>query len=116
MSIDEKFLYSLEVRLLDLEKKVEDLAAHLNSLANRIGKDEATAEVNLTANVLEKIRRGENPVRAIRTYRLFTQKDLSDMCGIRPNHISSIERGTPYGLKTAKRLAEALDVPVQFLL
>jgi len=45
----------------------------------------------------------------------MTQKDLSDLCGIRPNHISAIERGMSYGLKTAKRLADALDVPVDLL-
>ena len=55
-------------------------------------------------------------MKAIRLHRLMTQKDLGAACGIRPNHISSIERGTPYGLKTAKRLAEALDVPVDMLL
>jgi transcriptional regulator with XRE-family HTH domain len=45
----------------------------------------------------------------------MTQKELSERCGIRANHISAMERGMPFGLKTAKRLAEALEVPVGLL-
>ncbi|WP_369802183.1 helix-turn-helix domain-containing protein [Hyphomonas sp. CY54-11-8] len=51
----------------------------------------------------------------MRQYRLLTQKELGERSGIRANHISAIERGMPYGLKTAKRLSDALDVPVGLL-
>ena len=47
--------------------------------------------------------------------KLYDQKELGERSGIRANHISAIERGMPYGLKTAKRLSDALDVPVGLL-
>jgi transcriptional regulator with XRE-family HTH domain len=46
----------------------------------------------------------------------MTQRELGERSGIRPNHISAIERGMSYGLKTARRLAEALEVQVDLLL
>ena len=64
---------------------------------------------------LDLIEQGEHPVRAVRQYRLLTQKELGERSGIRANQISAIERGMPYGLKTAKRLSDALDVPVGLL-
>jgi len=116
VSIDPKFVYSLEVRLIDLEKRFDELSEKVDAALQRATGPEGNESAGLPATVLEKIKRGEHPVKAIRLHRLMTQKDLGVACGIRPNHISSIERGTPYGLKTAKRLAEALDVPVDILL
>jgi len=116
VSIDPKFVYSLEVRLIDLEKRFEELSDKVEAALQRATGQDGTEAAGLPASVLERIKRGEHPVKAIRLHRLMTQKDLGAACGIRPNHISSIERGTPYGLKTAKRLAEALDVPVDMLL
>ena len=115
MSGDFQLVYSLEIKVLDLEKKVSDLEREVLLLKDQIRSVEDEAPLNLPEDVVEKIRDGENPVRAVRQFRLMTQKDLSDLCGIRPNHISAIERGMSYGLKTAKRLADALDVPVDLL-
>ena len=70
---------------------------------------------SLPADVMAQIENGESPVRAVRQFRLMTQKELGERSGIRANHISAIERGMPYGLKTAKRLSSALDVPVGLL-
>jgi len=70
----------------------------------------------LPAALLKRINDGENAVRVVRQFRLMTQRELGERSGIRPNHISAIERGMSYGLKSARRLAEALgqdnaDVP-----
>ena len=115
MTADPQLVYSLEIKVLDLEQKVERLEHQLDALKATLEKVEEDQPVVLPDDVSGRIEEGENPVRVIRQYRLMTQKDLSDLCGIRPNHISAIERGMSYGLKTAKRLAEALDVPVDLL-
>ena len=115
MTSDFELVYSLEIKVLDLEKKVLELEESIAGLTQQLHSVENEAALNVPDEITEKIREGENPVRVVRQYRLMTQKDLSDVCGIRPNHISAIERGMSYGLKTAKRLADALDVPVDLL-
>lgn len=115
MSSDFELVYSLEIKVLDLEKKIAELEESIIGLTKQLHTVENEASHNVPDEITEKIREGESPVRVVRQYRLMTQKDLSDLCGIRPNHISAIERGMSYGLKTAKRLADALDVPVDLL-
>lgn len=115
MSSDFELIYSLEIKVLDLAKKVQDLEQTVSELAEKVQAADCDLPPGVPDDVAEKIREGENPVRAIRQYRLMTQKDLSELCGIRPNHISAIERGMSYGLKTARRLADALEVPVDLL-
>lgn len=112
MTSDPQLVYSLEIKVLDLETKVATLEKALDRLMREVG---AAEPAPLPADVLEQIERGENPVRAVRQHRLMTQKELGERSGIRPNHISAIERGMPYGLKTAKRLSDALEVPVGLL-
>jgi DNA-binding XRE family transcriptional regulator len=115
VSSDFELVYSLEIKVLDLEKKVVELEESIVGLTQQLHTVENETAHNVPDEITAKIHEGENPVRAVRQYRLMTQKDLSDLCGIRPNHISAIERGMSYGLKTAKRLADALDVPVDLL-
>lgn len=112
MSGDPQLIYSLEIKVLDLEAKLSALERTVDLLMREVG---AAAPASLPTEVLEQIENGENPVRAVRQHRLMTQKELGERSGIRPNHISAIERGMPYGLKTAKRLSDALAVPVGLL-
>jgi DNA-binding XRE family transcriptional regulator len=94
MSGDPQLVYSLEIKVLDLEAKVASLEKTLDRLAREVSaSDPATVPADV----------------------LMTQKELGERSGIRANHISAIERGMPYGLKTAKRLSDALDVPVGLL-
>jgi len=104
---DPDLIYGLEGRLMDLEAKVALLEKQL--------ADMAAAPSTLPQAVQNRIESGEHPVRVLREFRLLTQSQLSEKCGIRPNHISAIERGQTFGLKTAKRLAAALDVPAEVL-
>jgi transcriptional regulator with XRE-family HTH domain len=54
-------------------------------------------------------------LKTLRHKRRWTQKELSDRCGISTPHISSIERGKRNpSLQYAIKLSEALDVPVQY--
>lgn len=115
MPSDDQFVYSLELKILDLEKLVKDLEKRIEDLEAKQASAAQIAKPDIPDEVLLQIEQGENPVRALRQYRLMTQKELSERCGIRANHISAMERGMPFGLKTAKRLAEALEVPVGLL-
>lgn len=112
MSADPQLVYSLEIKVLDLESKLASLEKTVDRLMREVG---AAGPASLPEDVMEQISNGENPVRAVRQFRLMTQKELGERSGIRANHISAIERGMPYGLKTAKRLSDALEVPVGLL-
>ncbi|KCZ54463.1 hypothetical protein HY30_09260 [Hyphomonas chukchiensis] len=100
-------LYRLEGRLIDLEAKVSQLEKAMSEIPK--------AEPEIPEEAQRRIDAGEHPVRVIRELRLLTQSQLSELCGIRPNHISAIERGQTFGLKTARRLSEALNVPASLL-
>jgi DNA-binding XRE family transcriptional regulator len=113
---DPKLIYSLEIRVMDLEKKIDRLEKQVESLLVNRKNNNGSSLAPLPALLLKRIADGENAVRAVRQFRLMTQRELGERSGIRPNHISAIERGMSYGLKTAKRLAEALDVQVDMLL
>ncbi|MFN4023654.1 MAG: helix-turn-helix transcriptional regulator [Hyphomonas sp.] len=112
---DPKLIYSLEVRVIDLEQKVAELESALDEIVSGRLKPADPNAVPLPPALLKRIQEGEHPVRVVRQFRLMTQKELGLLCGIRPNHISAIERGMSYGLKTARRLADALAVPVDLL-
>lgn len=86
---------------LTLEARVKRLEEHI------LGTREA-----LPASVSEAISAGENPVRAIRRFRLLTQRELSELCGLGENHISNIENGAQFNIRTAKKLAQALNVRI----
>jgi len=113
---DPKLIYSLEIRVMDLEKKIEGLEKQIETLLAGRKNSAGAPMAPLPSILLKRINDGENPVRAIRQFRLMTQRELGERSGIRANHISAIERGMSFGLKTAKRLAEALDVQVDLLL
>lgn len=112
---DPGMVYALELRVIDLEQKVGELESLLQEVLKGRVRPADNAVVALPPALLKRIAEGENAVRVVRQFRLLTQKELGDACGIRANHISAIERGMPYGLKTARRLAEALSVPVDLL-
>lgn len=113
---DPKLVYSLEIRLIDLEKKVASLESQIEGLTAGRRAPGNGSFAALPSPLLKRIGEGESAVRAVRQFRLMTQRELGELSGIRPNHISAIERGMSYGLKTAKRLADALEVPVDLLL
>ena len=102
-----ELIYRLEGRLIDLEAKVSRLEKAMADLPQ--------AEPAIPEEAQRRIDAGEHPVRVMRELRLLTQSQLSELCGIRPNHISAIERGQTFGLKTARRLSEALNVPASVL-
>lgn len=104
---DQDLIYGIEGRLIDLEAKVAELEKTLAQMPSTLPEIPEEAQRRIDA--------GEHPVRVLRELRLLTQSQLSELCGIRPNHISAIERGQTFGLKTARRLSEALNVPANLL-
>jgi DNA-binding XRE family transcriptional regulator len=66
--------------------------------------------------IRKKITAGENPVRALREWRGLTGRFLADLAGITPSMLSQIERtGKTGSTRTCKALADALGVPIDFL-
>ena len=88
MSGDPQLVYSLEIKVLDLEAKVASLEKNLDRLAREVS---ATDSVNIPADVLDLIGQGEHPVRAVRQYRLLTQKELGELLGTHKLHIAGQE-------------------------
>ncbi len=105
---DTDLVYALEIRILDLEKKVAQLEQQTASAVDN--------DTDIPKQFLIRIERGEHPVRVLREYRTLTQKQLGEKCGLWPNHISAIERGQSFSLKTARRLSQGLDVAPRLLM
>lgn len=85
------------------------------SLEERVRRLEALSRQTLSTlpqSLRDDIANGENPVRAIRRYRLLTQRELSELTGLGENHISNIENGAQYNIRTARKLADALEVRI----
>jgi len=85
------------------------------SLEERVRRLEALSQQStsiLPESLLADIQNGENPVRAIRRHRLLTQRELAKLSGLGENHISNIENGAQFNIRTAKKLAGALEVRI----
>lgn len=66
--------------------------------------------------VADRIARGENPIRAIREWRDFTQLHLSFKSNIGQGYLSDLENGRRKGTTAAlKEIARALEVPIDIL-
>ena len=76
---DQDLIYGIEGRLIDLEAKVAELEKALAQLPSTLPEIPEEAQRRIDA--------GEHPVRVMRDLRLLTQSQLSELCGIRPNHI-----------------------------
>ena len=73
--------------------------------------DEAKAEGGefFPVEVVDRLLAGENPIRAYRTYRGMTQKELAAAAGINPVYLSQIETGKRAGSqRTLTAMATAL--------
>lgn len=104
----QQLVYDLELRVLDLEDKLSALEARLNQCQS--------THDPLTELAAPRIAKGEHPLRVIRELRLMTQKQVAERCGLRPNQVSAIECGRGYSVATARKLADALNVPPTILI
>jgi hypothetical protein len=74
-------------------------------------------ECHIPGPIRKRIADGENPVRVLRKWRGLTGRLLADFASITPSMLSQIERtGKTGSTRTCKALADALGVPIDFLL
>jgi ribosome-binding protein aMBF1 (putative translation factor) len=70
----------------------------------------------LPKDVVDRMAKGENPVRVLREWRDITQMHLSFKTNLSQGHISDIENGRRTGTAAALRLiANVLEVPLDLL-
>jgi len=70
----------------------------------------------LPVEVSAAVLRGESRLRAIRNWRAMTQLQLEFKTGIGQGYLSDLEKGRRTGTpETIAKLAQALDVPVEWL-
>ena len=70
----------------------------------------------LPKDVVDRMAKGENPVRVLREWRDSTQMHLSFKTNLSQGHISDIENGRRTGTAAALRLiANVLEVPLDLL-
>jgi hypothetical protein len=85
-------------------------------LVARARKEIAAGAPLLPKPVVDRLGRGENPVRVIREWRDVTQMYLAFKTNLSQGHISDIENGRRTGTPTALRLiANVLKVPLDLL-
>jgi mRNA interferase RelE/StbE len=95
-------------RLVAAAEELADIAAYDRAIA-------AGGE-SLPHDVLKRILEGESPVRAIREWRGITSAELARRAGVNRVQVHEIETGKKRGsAQTLKRLADALDVPLDDL-
>lgn len=67
-------------------------------------------------DVAERMLDGEHPVAVLREHRRFTIRELAEVAGVSPSHLSGIESGkTPGSSDVIVRIAAALRVPSDLL-
>jgi len=85
-------------------------------LVARARKEVLAGAPLLPKDVVDRLAKGEKPVRVLREWRDITQMDLSSKAGISQSHISDIESGRRTGTPaTLRRIADALKVPLDLL-
>lgn len=85
-------------------------------LVKRARKEVAAGAPLLPKHIVDRLAKGENPVRVLREWRDVTQMYLSFKTNISQGHISDIESGRRTGTAATLRLiAEVLKVPLDLV-
>jgi ribosome-binding protein aMBF1 (putative translation factor) len=85
-------------------------------LVARARKDIAVGAPLLPKDVVDRLAKGESPIRVLREWRDVTQMHLSFKTNLSQGHISDIESGRRTGTPAAlRRIADALEVPLDLL-
>ncbi len=93
-----------------------DEGAGTARLVAKARNDVAAGLPLLPKDVVDRLAKGENPVRVLREWRDVTQLYLAHKTNISQSHISDIESGRRTGTpSTLRRLADALNVPLDLL-
>src|ERR1700741_5374032 len=82
----------------------------------RARKEIAAGTALLPKSVVDRLGKGESPVRVLREWRDVTQLYLSFKTGLSPGYISDVETGRRKGAAAAlRRIADVLKVPLDLL-
>jgi helix-turn-helix protein len=85
-------------------------------LVARARREVAAGSPLLPKQVVDRLAKGENPVRVLREWRDVTQLHLSSKTNLSQGYISDVETGRRKGTAAALRLiADALKVPLDLL-
>jgi DNA-binding XRE family transcriptional regulator len=104
-------------RLVALAAEAEEDAAASRIVRNSLRALKEGREVLLPKAVVDRLTRGDNPVRVIREWRDMIQGELAAAVGISQNYLSEIENGRRKGpAQLQKKFARALGVPVDLLI
>jgi len=100
-------------------KKLADEAmedAGTARLVARAKKEIAEGIPLLPKEVVDRLAKGENPIRVLREFRSETQMELRVRVGITQGYLSDLETGKRKGpLELHKKIARALGVPLDLL-
>ena len=85
-------------------------------VVGRARKEIAAGAPLLPKEVVDRLAKGESPVRVLREWRGVTQIDLSAKTSLSQGHISDIENGRRIGTPAAlRRIADVLRVPLDLI-
>jgi len=96
------------------EEAIED--AGTARLVARAKKEVAAGMPLLPKEVVDRLAKGENPIRVLREFRDHTQNDLRHAVGITQGYLSDLETGKRKGpFELHRKIARALGVPFELL-
>ena len=76
----------------------------------------AADEPSFPKETVDRLTKGENPVRVFREWKGLTQVELASRTGLSQGHISDMESGRRIGtVAVLRQLADALGVPLDLL-
>ena len=85
-------------------------------IAARARREIAAGAPLLPKQVVDRLAKGENPVRVLREWRDVTQLYLSFKTGLSQGYVSDVETGRRKGTAAAlRRIADVLKVPLDLL-
>ena len=115
MPIDAQFIYNDQgapthaiIRYADFQTLTGEAALTDEELYDAAkAADDGT---RLSSDMVSRLIEGENPIKVWREFRKMTQEGLATACGVTPEYVGMVERGTRHASrKLVSRMAEALD-------
>jgi DNA-binding XRE family transcriptional regulator len=104
-------------RLVALAAEAQEDASASRIVRNSIRALKEGRDVVLPKAVVDRLAKGDNPVRVIREWRDMIQGELAVAVGISQNYLSEIETGRRKGpAELQKKFARALGVPLDLLI
>ncbi|MGB8400253.1 helix-turn-helix transcriptional regulator [Bradyrhizobium sp.] len=102
-------------RLKALEQEAEEDSGTARLVA-RAKREVADGALVLPKDVVDRLARGENPLRVLRQFRKETQAELAMAVGISQNYLSDLETGNRKGpIELHQKIARYLGIPLDLL-